>query len=84
MLADKLDTLTDGMELGIATGYWQYKGADFETSKLDSSFMIPLMATIGYRFNPFSRLNIMPRIMAGLSYNSVSYVVDGYENGSKS
>ncbi len=82
VLADRIDTLFEGMEFGIAAGYWSYKGANFETSKLESSFMIPVMLTAGYRFNPISRLNIMPRFMAGASYNSVSYIVED-EKGSR-
>ena len=66
--AVKPDLFIYDFELGIACGYWQFKG----TEKVDSSYMIPVLMTAGYRYN-VSRLSIMPRISGGVSYNYLSY-----------
>jgi len=66
--AVKPDILFYNFELGIACGYWQFKG----TEKVDSSYMVPALLTAGYRFN-IGRLTITPRIAGGISYNYLSY-----------
>lgn len=55
-------------EAGIALGYWQFKGANDVTS----SFMVPALATLGYRVNVW-RLVFTPRVAAGLTFNQATY-----------
>ncbi len=65
----KTDALFYDTVVGIALGYWTYSGA----TDVDTSFMIPLLATAVYKYEIFDSFFIAPRIAAGFSYNKVSY-----------
>ncbi|MFH0977196.1 MAG: fibronectin type III domain-containing protein [Spirochaetota bacterium] len=65
----KTDALFYDMVIGLAVGYWKFSGA----TDVDSSYMIPLMATATYRYEAFDSFFIAPRVALGMSYNSVSY-----------
>ena len=68
----KKDLLLEDLDLGVALGYWQFKGA----SDVDQSYMIPLLGTANYRIEVYPLLFIIPRIALGFSYISLSYKVE--------
>ena len=66
------NTLFYDLDIGIALGCWMYSGAE----DVESSYMIPLVATAMYRYAVSDSFFIAPRIALGMSYNSVSYKVE--------
>jgi len=67
--AVKTDLLFYDLDIGVAFGYWKYSGA----TDVDSSYMIPLMATAVYKYEVSDSLYIGPRVALGFSYNSITY-----------
>lgn len=70
------DTFINNLDLGIALGYWQFEGAESDTSEVDYSMMLPFTITAGYRINLFSTFNMVPRIAIGGSYNYMKYLTE--------
>jgi len=62
------------LDCGLLAGYYSFTG---ETDVVDKSYIIPLMLSIGYRFNFLPFLSISPRIAGGYCYNSITYDKDG-------
>jgi hypothetical protein len=73
LYGNKENALFDDLDLGLAFGYWQFKGADSDSSDVNYSMMIPLAVTAGYRINLFASLNVVPHIALGASFNYMSY-----------
>ena len=65
----KTDMFFYDLDIGVTLGYLQYSGAE----DVDSSYMIPLMATALYKYEVFDSLFIGPRVALGFSYNSITY-----------
>jgi hypothetical protein len=65
----KTDMFYYDLDIGVALGYWQFSGA----TDVDTSYMIPLMATAVYKYEVFDSFYIGPRAALGFSYNSISY-----------
>ncbi|MBN1498512.1 MAG: fibronectin type III domain-containing protein [Spirochaetes bacterium] len=67
------NTFIKNLDIGVDTGYWQYKGADFDKLEITYSIMLPFCVTAGYRFNFFSSLYVIPHIAIGGSLNYIIY-----------
>jgi hypothetical protein len=69
----KKDFIWKNFDIGATTGYVQYKGAETDSGKVNSSFTIPLLATAEYRFEFHEIFAVIPRLALGLSYNKINY-----------
>ncbi|MBN2401070.1 MAG: fibronectin type III domain-containing protein [Spirochaetes bacterium] len=65
----RMDTFLYDLDIGLSLGYWKYSGGE----DVNSSYMIPIMATAQYRYEAFDSFFIAPRAAIGMSYNSISY-----------
>jgi hypothetical protein len=71
--AEKENVLFEGFISGAELGYWQFQGADSETSETDFSMMLPFAVILGYRIGPFAGFSIIPRLALGGTFNYMAY-----------
>lgn len=68
--AYKEDFIFNDLDAGFTSGFWFFNG---NGDTVDSSFMVPLMASVRYNIPVTWHLYITPSIHAGYWYNSIDY-----------
>ena len=71
LYAYKNDFIFNDFDAGLMAGYWYFTG---KGDTVDSSFMVPLMASLRYNFPVTPDIYLTPAIGCGYWYNSIEYM----------